>query len=277
MDHVNVNRNSASQRLTSLLKTCATVASDPVIALDYALYRLGRNAATSSFGARLEGATYSELRTIRNLALGPREQALISSLPSQGVFFDVGAHVGIWTSALAMAHPGATVHAFEASPETFRTLNRNIEKNNITNAILNQTAVSDESGFLQFQAPRNGSVFGRIHADGNSQHRFDNAAIVDVPALRLADYCRTHGIGNIDFLKIDVEGAEIRVLRGILSHIPVGRMWIEIDERNLADMGHSIAEMAYIVTGAGYRFVLSDGSETDIRAHHEGNMLILPR
>jgi FkbM family methyltransferase len=232
-----VNHNSVSLRLTSALKTCATLASHPLIALDYTLYRLGRKAATSPFDARLEGSTYSELRTIRNLTPGPREQALIRSLPHQGVFIDVGAHVGLWTSALAMAHPAATVHAFEASPDTFRTLQRNIETNNIANAILNQTAVSDVEGSIQFQAPRNGSVFGRIRADGNSQHRFDNAAIVDVPALRLADYCRTRGITNIDFLKIDVEGAEIRVLRGVLSHIPIGRIWIEIDELNLADMG----------------------------------------
>jgi oligoribonuclease (3'-5' exoribonuclease) len=67
------------------------------------------------------------------------------------------------------------------------------------------------------------------------------------------------------------------VLRGLLSEIPVGRMWIEVDETNLADMGQSIAELAEVVTTAGYRFLARDGSETDIRKYREDNMLVVPR
>jgi FkbM family methyltransferase len=262
---------------SSFLKNLATAAAEPGMLLDYALYRMGRKSAQSPFGARLTGRTYSELRAIRNLRPGPHEMDLIRSLPADGVMFDIGAHVGIWTCALATAHPRATVHAFEASPRTFNALQQNCGRNKLRNVVLNQVAVSDSSGALEFQSPRKGSLFARIRADGNAQHRFDDAEVVVVPALRLDDYCRTKAIGRIDFLKVDVEGAEPRVLRGLLSEIPVGRMWIEVDETNLADMGQSIAELAEVVTTAGYRFLARDGSETDIRKYREDNMLVVPR
>jgi FkbM family methyltransferase len=262
---------------SSLLKNLATVAAHPGTLFDYALYRMGRKSAESPFGARLAGATYSELLTIRNLRPGQDEIDLIRSLPEQAVMFDVGAHVGIWTCALATAHPRGSVHAFEASPGTFATLRRNVGRNNLGNVALNQVAVSDSTGTLEFQAPKNASVFGRIRAAGNSQHRFDQSEIVTVPALRLADYCRAKGIERIDFLKVDVEGAEPRVLRGLLSEIPVGKIWIEVDEGNLTDMGQSISELAEVVTAAGYRFLMSDGSETDIRKRRQPNMLVVPR
>ena len=263
--------------LSSILEKLTIVAAQPRLIFDYALYRMGRKSAESPFGVRLMGATYSEIRSIRNLRPGPHEIQLIRSLPADGVLFDVGAHVGTWTCALATAHPQASIHAFEASPQTFITLRHNVDRNKLANVVLNQAAVSDSSGYLEFQAPRNASVFGRIRADGNAQHRFDHAEIVSVPCLRLADYCRAKEIKYIDFLKVDVEGAEPRVLRGVLSEIPVGRLWIEVDEANLADMGHSLAELAEVVTSAGYRFLMKDGLEANICERRDGNMLVLRR
>lgn len=263
--------------ISSILKKLRTVAADPRMALDYALYRMGRKSVGSPFGAHLTGTTYSELRSIRNLRPGPHELHLIRSLPADGILVDVGAHVGIWTCALATAHHKASIHAFEASPQTFMTLQQNVRRNKLGNVVLNQAAVSQSNGFLEFQAPCNASVFGRIRADGNTQGRFDHAENIMVPSVRLADYCRTKAIKRIDFLKVDVEGAEPRVLRGLLSVIPVSKIWIEVDEANLLDMGHSIAELAEVVSSAGYRFLMQDGSETDIRVHKQGNMLVVPR
>ena len=51
---------------------------------------------------------------------------------------------------------------------------------------------------------------------------------------------------------------------------------MEVDEPNLIDLGHSILELHETITSLGYRVVLRNGTNTDIRLHREGNMLVFP-
>jgi FkbM family methyltransferase len=196
----------------------------------------------------------------------------------QGHFFDVGAHIGIWTVPIALSRPRASVHAFEASPLTFAKLKQNITENKIRNITLNHSAVFSEVGSVTFQIPENASVFGRIYSSLNSRGRYDATTQVIVPAVTIDQYCKERGIDAIEFLKIDVEGAEFEVLKGclrMLSAKKVRFLWIELDAVNQVDFHSSIDNIANLMDSVGYAFYRLADLKTPVNIRHdrEGNML----
>jgi FkbM family methyltransferase len=142
------------------------------------------------------------------------EMRLIHTLKqfSLKTVFDVGANVGDWTKMALQAFPESTVHAFELSEGTFQTLAANVASHR---AVLNNAGLSNMAGEIEFKD------YGD-NAGGNTM--LHQSVIHDdriKPSLRSARvitgdlYCQEHGIDKIDFLKIDVEGAENLVLAGL--------------------------------------------------------------
>jgi FkbM family methyltransferase len=191
-----------------------------------------------------------------------------------------GAHVGIWTVPMALSRPAATVHAFEASPHTYWQLRSNIEANSTTNILATNAAVAAHDGTIGFQAPRNASVFGRIKSNTDSNGRYVESENIEVPCMRLATYCQKHGINEIEFLKIDVEGAELFVLRGLLPLLSTHRVhyiWTEIDSDDQIVAGN-IKQLYELAESCGYSFYSPTDLATpvDIRAGRNANMLMRP-
>jgi hypothetical protein len=91
----------------------------------------------------------------------------------------------------------------------------------------------------------------------------------------LDDFCRDQGIDRIGFLKIDVEGADVCVLRGardLLRRQAIELMLIEVDPDNLRESGDSLEDLASLIAEKGYafHFLQTDGSlgpPVDIRLH----------
>ncbi len=130
------------------------------------------------------------------------------------VVYDVGAHIGYLTLLAArLAAAEGHVYAFEAHPRNRALLERNIQMNRAGNVTVVPAAVSDHGGEVEF-ALFSYSFVGRIvdaetPADGER---------VRVPALTLDEFLTT-GARPPQVLKIDVEGAEARVLAGALKLI----------------------------------------------------------
>jgi len=130
--------------------------------------------------------------------------------------FDVGANHGQWTQLAYDAHPSARIHSFEIVPGTFAMMKDNLA-GMADRTILNSIGLSNREGMA------------KVHIDPSSDvlsttldFASDSAAALDTiqcPVITGARYCAEHGIERIDFLKIDVEGAEINVLRGFESLI----------------------------------------------------------
>jgi FkbM family methyltransferase len=90
-------------------------------------------------------------------------------------------------------------------------------------------------------APRNDS------AQDLHQERFVNARMIDVRSMRLDDFCKDQCSERIGFLKVDVEGAEVCVMKGaenLLRNRAVELIWIEVEPDNLCEMGDSIDDLA---------------------------------
>jgi len=132
-----------------------------------------------------------------------------SLIRSASTVIDVGANIGIWTIGAAK-RTGASgkVHAFEPFAVNFERLLSNIELNRVSNVVTQQMALSDRAGKLEFfPSPNMNSGVGLLAP------KSWNVRTVQVEAITLDDYCAQHHI-TPDVLKIDVEGAELLVLKG---------------------------------------------------------------
>lgn len=111
---------------------------------------------------------------------------------------DVGANIGFTALLMSRAYPDATVHAFEPGPNVFSLMRMNVSGKRIVPV---HAAVSDRNGTACFAE---NSAFGHLASSG-----------VEVPTISLGDYLDGRGLSHFDFVKIDVEGFERDVFRGL--------------------------------------------------------------
>jgi len=118
---------------------------------------------------------------------------------------DIGAHIGLYTVELAKT--AKRVHSFECSPKSFNYLCANIALRDLNYKVTTYpTALSNAIGRTPYYIRDPGDGGG----NGISFFQDTNVAVVDVPVTTLDSYNLT----NINFIKIDVEGHEEKVLRG---------------------------------------------------------------
>jgi FkbM family methyltransferase len=135
--------------------------------------------------------------------------------------FDVGAHVGDWSAVALHAWPGAHVHAFEVAPPTFARLTSHLDAIGLaTRVTLNCIGLSDISGDREmYFYPDHPHLTGLRPWHTHLPATSFNAHLVDGDA-----YVAEHSLDAIDFIKIDVEGAEHLVLKGLRRTIDLGRL-----------------------------------------------------
>jgi FkbM family methyltransferase len=123
---------------------------------------------------------------------------------------DAGANVGYYTLiGSRLVGDRGKVYAFEPEPVTFELLRKNVELNGLTNVMLEQKALSDGKGTLKLFIAEQNKGDHRIY-----QPQGESRPSVEVEAVRLDEYFKDHKRG-IDFIKIDTQGAEGRILGGM--------------------------------------------------------------
>ena|SRR2546422_5941736 len=127
------------------------------------------------------------------------------------VFVDVGAHIGEYTILAAeLVRPAGCVHAFEPNPPVFKVLMQNIQLNNCHNVAASPHALWHEEGLCEFEATPDPST-SALRALGAKR---DSATFFKVYTQTLDRYFAVPRQAKPGLIKIDVEGAELNVLRG---------------------------------------------------------------
>lgn len=185
---------------------------------------------------------------------------------------DVGAHVGLFTLAAARrVGPTGRVFAFEPSPATLVSLRRHITLNGFDDRVeVVPAAVGDIEGETPFY------VYGETMSASVARASLDElspgreampASEITVPVVTLDGLCTERGV-RPDRVKIDVEGAELRVLRGAVellhSHAEV---ICEIHPAQLEAAGGSEEELIAFVAQHGRTLVTVDDRRPD-GIHH---------
>lgn len=163
---------------------------------------------------------------------------------------DCGSNIGMSILYFKTLYPAAKVIGFEADPYIFNFLEKNIRSYGFDNVSVFNKAVWDAEGeTLSFLAE--GGAGGRL------QEQSDAAKYIDVKTIRLKNYI----VEEIDFLKIDIEGAEYNVIADcsdelkFVKHLFIEYHSMENKEQNL----HRILE---IVHRAGFRYHIKEAYST---------------
>ncbi len=122
------------------------------------------------------------------------------------VVVDVGAMVGTFTLKAA-AQGASRILAFEPFPPSFKILAENLERNKLDNVDAYRVALAQRNGEMKLWAHENPG--SQSLTDMKDPEKF-----VMVPTRRLDDVLKEEEADHVDFIKIDVEGAEHLVLMG---------------------------------------------------------------
>ena len=129
------------------------------------------------------------------------------------VLFDVGANVGDYLS-MVLAHSSSTnIYAFEPGPRTLDILKQ--KYSSTANLIIIEKALSETEGFVDFYQHDDPLLAGSDSIHNMATIGYDDATTkyrIDATTLDL--FCRGNKIDRISFLKCDVEGNELAVLKG---------------------------------------------------------------
>lgn len=140
-------------------------------------------------------------------------------MPRARTVFDVGANQGEWALAMRHLNRAASIHAFEPSRETFRLLQKNTEGSGL---ILNEFGLGEKDEELKLWTFGTGALSNSLYRRVGTIAEPTGEESVE---LRTLDgYCAENRVDSIDFLKIDVEGHEVSVLRGASRMLREGRI-----------------------------------------------------
>jgi FkbM family methyltransferase len=135
-------------------------------------------------------------------------------LPQDGTFVDVGANIGAY-SLWAAQHcaPGVRILSIEADSENFDTLKQNIALNDCSQITAMHAGISDHRDELTFYRNTTGNRGG---------HNFRQHGVPSgtVECFSLAEALEQAKLNKVDFLKLDIEGFELRVLTRFFSDFP---------------------------------------------------------
>jgi FkbM family methyltransferase len=168
-------------------------------------------------------------------------------LPTSAYIIDCGANIGLSVIYIKQLCPDAVIIAFEPDQSNFKLLEQNIESYGIKNVQVEQKAVWKENTTIAFA--NEGSMSSRIEQSSSTTE--DNKVI----AVRLKEYLNE----NVDFLKIDIEGAEYQVLKDIEPNLHfVQKMFLEYHGN--FDQNNELVEIFDILKETGFRFYIKEAA-----------------
>jgi len=177
-----------------------------------------------------------------------KENYKFKSDKSKPLIYDCGANVGTSCLYFKKQFPEAIIHAFEPDPEIFSYLEKNLAANGIEDVQLHRVAVWKKKEILQFQTE--GADSGKVSPG--------SASTVEVQAIRLKEWIEKEE-ETIDFLKLDIEGAEVEVVQDCAEILPkVRHLFVEYHSYN--EQPQHLGCILEILTERGFRYYLENES-----------------
>jgi FkbM family methyltransferase len=171
----------------------------------------------------------------------------LSQLKSQPTVVDIGAHYGAYAVVIGkiVQKLGGRVIAVEPNPQSFDVLKQNICLNELENTVMcEQVAIADKTGRMNLEL---------LGAESKiTSKQANNSHIVEV--ITLEQLLKKHKINYVDLMIIDVEGAELAVLRGFpWQSASVDKLFCEFHPYAWKDFGYNKEDMRQFLALHGYR------------------------
>lgn len=140
---------------------------------------------------------------------------------NQGYFIDIGANIGLFSFYILNKLPKQKIIAFEPEPQAFQCLQYSKEQNNFSTLELFNLAIGEKKEVLSFFVDRKN--FG-----GHRMHRLsEQEKCIQVQSTPLQEFIGEQN--SVSAIKIDVEGAELSVLKGIKEVIKKHRPLLMVE------------------------------------------------
>ncbi len=163
------------------------------------------------------------------------------------VFLDIGANIGIYSLLAARAPRVGEILSFEPDPPNYCQLNANVLLNRYTGKIaVYRYGLSDINGEIGFLQERGGSTGkSRVEDTSPSSTKMERYQRTTVRVRRFDDHF--HYLNRQAFVKIDVEGHELRVLEGMRTFLGTNRCMVQVElfEENYDPFFRSISGLGY--------------------------------
>ena len=175
----------------------------------------------------------------------------LKNVIDKGIMFDAGAHYGyVLKSFLDI---GWKVFAFEPNQDALVFLNK--LKTNNSNLLVDSRALSDK---IESNVP---FYTSKVSTGISALSKFHDSHIesAKINTITIEQYCKKNSINKIDFLKIDVEGYELFVLKGVpWEDLKPEIILCEFEDRKTKPLGYSFFDMADFLVEKGYKLIISE-------------------
>ena len=176
------------------------------------------------------------------------------------VVIDIGAHIGYFTLLFAkLVGPEGKVFSFEPEPKNFELLTKNIEINNYDNVITESKIVSDKNEKCTLYTFETSSGANRIYKPNENA----NTKPIEVDSISLDEYFKnSEFLKRIKFVKIDVEGAELLVLKSMKSIFQNNnniKLLLEFNPKFLLEIGSKSSDFFNLLHSESFSIFFIDG------------------
>lgn len=187
--------------------------------------------------------------------------SMILNLINEGsTVFDIGGNIGWYAINIARSKKNVHVHAFEPIPKTFNYLKRNLELNDIHTVHPHNFGFSNKEQDLAFY------YYPEVSGNASMANVSNNIAAQQITChvRKLDDYILENNL-SVDFIKCDVEGAELFVFQGgirsLRQHKPV--IFAELLRKWAAKFNYHPNEAIELFKSLGYRCFIAKNNKLD--------------
>lgn len=171
------------------------------------------------------------------------------TLQKGDIIIDGGAYLGEFTlyASQKVGKEGKVI-AYEPDPLNFEKLKENIELNKLSNVIAINKGLWDKNTILKFyQSSTNGtSIFS---SDNGSENK---NSFMEVPVVKLDSEINILGIKRVDFIKMDVEGAEVKAIKGCENILKNTHVTLAIASYHIINGSQTYADVEKLLKSYGY-------------------------
>ncbi len=199
--------------------------------------------------------------------LGTYEEAELefvkNSLGKGDVFIDIGTNIGLHSLyASSLVGESGEVISFEPFNKTFETLKNNVSLNNSANIRLEKIAIAESEKEIEIFYDSDNANLGMASSYAGKKSYSEKIA-----AISLDLYLLQNPVHQIDFIKLDIEGAEYYALQGMNTTLKKfnPKLLIEIEEEIIARTDYTAGDMIQYLSDLGYQqyFIDEKGNLSD--------------